>query len=581
MSTAVAIAAVVLAASGAASGVLLWRTPARVSAAALLAGAASLLAAVAVGFDDGGTNAVALATACGALAWPTALLAYPSFTLRHGLDFALRIAAVAAGLMAIAQPVSLPVRTTAIIVVALALVIDIVWRYDRASELDRVPLLWMSLATGSAALIYGLAAFLAPATSEVAGISLAALVPPVLVLGVRRPIAVDVRALVISAVVFAVAVVSYVALFVGVAATFDAFGADELPVGALAFIGAIAAAGFHPLRVHLRTVVDELLFGGRPDPLAAVTHVATQVATRVGDDPALALSDIREALVLPYAGVWVDGVEVVSSGAPVPHTRRLPLALGDGRSGEIVLGMRTGDLNLTEGDERVLRIVTPLLAQTMRAHALAADLRASRGHAIVAIEEERRRLRRDLHDGLGPTLSGIAFTADAARNSLGDANAADELLRTVRADAVAAIGEIRRLVYGMRPPSLDELGHVPALRQWAVQVRAADGAPFVVDIDAPMALDALPAAVEVAAYRIAVEAITNAARHSASHRARATIAIEDAHLSIAVCDEGRSRRWSVGVGISSMRERAAEVGGTLTTTPSVNGGSVVARLPLG
>ena len=86
--------------------------------------------------------------------------------------------------------------------------------------------------------------------------------------------------------------------------------------------------------------------------------------------------------------------------------------------GEIVVGLRAGDLTLAQSDADVLRIVAPLLAQTLRAQALARDLQASRNAAITAIEEERRRLRRDLHDGLGPTLSGVAFSADAARNQL-------------------------------------------------------------------------------------------------------------------------------------------------------------------
>ena len=179
----------------------------------------------------------------------------------------------------------------------------------------------------------------------------------------------------------------------------------------------------------------------------------------------------------------------------------------------------------------MLRIVAPLLAQTLRARALAEDLRESRGAAIAAIEEERRLLRRDLHDELGPTLSGIAFTADAARNSIrGDPESADELLRRLRADAVAAVGHIRRLVYGMRPPALDELGLVPALR--TLRRPRPYGPPPVTPWRCRWkprpAFPRLPAAVEVAAYRIATEAVTNSARHSGTDLAWVCIELGDA-----------------------------------------------------
>jgi signal transduction histidine kinase len=178
-------------------------------------------------------------------------------------------------------------------------------------------------------------------------------------------------------------------------------------------------------------------------------------------------------------------------------------------------------------------------------------------------------------------LSGIAFTADAARNSLEDPGAVDALLRTVRAEASAAVGEIRRLVYGMRPPALDELGLVGALRQWALQMRTADGRPLAVDVRAPDPLRELPASVEVAAYRIAVEALTNAARHSGSDHAALEIGLDDEQLTLEVRDFGRdATAWHAGVGMASMAERAAEIGGTVHASPTPDGGRVTARLPL-
>ena len=146
---------------------------------------------------------------------------------------------------------------------------------------------------------------------------------------------------------------------------------------------------------------------------------------------------------------------------------------------------------------------------------LAAEVQESRGQTVAALEEERRRLRRDLHDGLGPRLSGIAFTSDAVRNLLRtDPAEAERLLRDLRAETVTAIEEIRQLVYAMRPPALDELGLVPALRQQASGLRRSDGTPLAVTLTAPADLPSLSAAVEVAAYRIVMEALANVARHT-------------------------------------------------------------------
>jgi signal transduction histidine kinase len=133
----------------------------------------------------------------------------------------------------------------------------------------------------------------------------------------------------------------------------------------------------------------------------------------------------------------------------------------------------------------------------------------------------------------------------------------------------------------MRPPALDELGLVPALRQRAATIRSADGAAMRISVEVPQALPELPAALETAAYRIATEALTNAARHSGSDRADLRITVDAGRLSVVVHDDGHNgAAWTPGVGLSSMRERAAEVGGTLTVTGSDGGFAVHALLPL-
>jgi signal transduction histidine kinase len=285
--------------------------------------------------------------------------------------------------------------------------------------------------------------------------------------------------------------------------------------------------------------------------------------------------------MLPYASISTDGTVLASSGTAVTETRRLPLSLGDEIVGEIVVGLRPGTVRLSAGDEQMLRIVGPLLAQTVYARSLALDLKESRTTAISAIEEERRRLRRDLHDGLGPTLSGIAHTAAAARNTIAtDPATADALLERLRSDAAAAVGEIRRLVYDMRPPALDELGLVAALRQRVGLARTPTGQPIRVVVEADD-LPTLPAAVEVAAFRIATEAVNNSARHSGADHVWVHIVHEHDRLTVTVRDTGSTDgAWLPGVGIASIRERAAELGGSIDIASNRDGSQVRALLPL-
>jgi signal transduction histidine kinase len=206
----------------------------------------------------------------------------------------------------------------------------------------------------------------------------------------------------------------------------------------------------------------------------------------------------------------------------------------------------------------------------------------SREQIVSAREEERRRLRRDLHDGLGPVLTGITFRADAAGNLLStDPDRAAMLLRELRTSATEAIDDVRRLVYALRPPALDELGLVGALRRHVDQY---DSERPVVAVHAPESLPPLPAAVEVAAYRIALEALTNAVRHAGANRVEVHLSYSRTPacgLLLEVTDDGPGDgSWIAGVGLGSMRERIAELGGTVSAGPAGGGGRVSARLPL-
>ncbi len=216
-------------------------------------------------------------------------------------------------------------------------------------------------------------------------------------------------------------------------------------------------------------------------------------------------------------------------------------------------------------------------------------LRRSREALVVAREDERRRLRRDLHDGLGPSLAAMTVKLGLARRQMRDDPAgAEALLDQVTGETQAAIAEVRRLASGLRPPALDEVGLVEAVRRradgFAVEAAPGVGIPPAIEVVGPERLPALPAAVEVAAYRIAVEAMTNAVRHARATRCRVGFEADDAEVRLVVEDDGAGLApgWRMGVGLASMRERAAELGGRCDVGPGATGGTRVdARLPLG
>jgi signal transduction histidine kinase len=589
----VLVALTVAGLSLAVSGALIIVHRAVVSGCLLMVGGAAATAGAVLEATDHPDLARLTLTAGGALALPLTLATYPRLMWRHPVNLVALASVGGAGTLATARWSDVGTVAVLGLVTGLVLVAQTWWRIERSPVGERWALTWMSLSIGAYALLGFLVVFAFPSTATaVIAVAALGLLGPALYAGVARPDVVDVRGWVVRIVVFAVAAIVYVSVFVTLASLFEIVAGTGPEGGVLAIIGLVAAVALHPTRVVLQGVIDELLFGRRSDPLGAARHVAGHV----GDDPAVALRAIREALALPYAALAVDGARLAESGTPVTQTRTLPLDLGEGLPadrllgderadtqprGELVIGLRAADLRLSPGDEHVLRLVAPLLAQTVRANALAGEVQRSREATITAVEEERRRLRRDLHDELGPRLSGIAFTADAARNSLrSDPAGAQALLVALRAETVTAIDDIRRLVYAMRPPALDELGLVPALRQQAATLRAGSGQPLRVTIAADELPPDLPAAVEVAAYRIVMEGLTNVARHSGSHRAEVRLLVADHRLVLEVIDRGVSAHWSPGVGIVSMRERARELGGTLTATGSDSGGLVRAVLPL-
>ncbi len=225
----------------------------------------------------------------------------------------------------------------------------------------------------------------------------------------------------------------------------------------------------------------------------------------------------------------------------------------------------------------MLGLVTSSVAVAVQESLNSAALQEARESLVSAREEERRRLGRDLHDGVGPLLTAVTLKADAARRLLDtDPTAAATLLDELGRQTTSGIEEIRRLAQALRPPVLDSLGLLGALEQHADTLGT-------LDVRVSGAVPRLPAAVEVAAYRIATEALTNVVRHSCATAVTVVFTPVEHELRLVVQDNGRpvNGAWVSGVGLASMRERAGELGGTVVAGPQATGGRVEVTLPCG
>lgn len=351
-----------------------------------------------------------------------------------------------------------------------------------------------------------------------------------------------------------------------------------------------------PLRQRLQGAVNHLMFGERDEPYRVLARLGRRLEATLAIDSLLPtiVQTVAQALKLPSVSITYkqqgEDVLVASTGEASKEARAcVPLVAQSEHVGDLWLVARTPGESLTPADLRLLHDLAPQIAvavQAVRLTAelkhLTADLQQSRTRLVTAREEERRRLRRDLHDGLGPTLASLTFKIDAARNLLNpDSARADRLLEEVRQQTQETLAQIRRLVYDLRPPALDELGLVSALRE---QVAASQHQELQILIEAPECLPSLPAAVEVAAYRIAREALTNVVRHAQAKHCLLRLGLRDHVLTLQITDDGKgiAPLHHIGVGLLAMQERASELGGGCTITRGASGGTtILVNFPLG
>ena len=457
-------------------------------------------------------------------------------------------------------------------VVVLSSLASLVLRFKRGDDVVRRQLLWLVAAVFLVVVVNVSSWFSVPTGREILLLLTFPLIPVAVAIAVLRHGLYDVRLVVSRLLAYGILTAGVVAVYLALVAVLDR---TLRPTGAPVLATLAVALAFNPVRLRLQRLADRALFGLRRDPVLAVSAVGRRLAQ--DDDLAGVLDTLREALRLPYVAIHSpDGT--ISSGVRGTTVHDLPLVHQGEPLGSLEIGARRGERRLSKADHSVLELMATPLAVALRATTLTGELQASRDRLLEATEHERQRLHRELHDSLGPLLTGAALKADSAalaarHNPERAGQLATELAQALR----EAIIDIRHLVYGLRPPALDEHGLVDALRLQGSQLGRVR-----LSVDVPTSLPTLSSSVEVAAYRIATEALTNVLRHSTARQATVSLTADTETLNLTVTDDGTSAGdWRPGIGLQSISARAAEVGGSCEAGPTPTGGRVVVALPLG
>ena len=448
------------------------------------------------------------------------------------------------------------------------------WHRLRRADPERrtsLAVLLLGAAVFATLLVAGRLAWPAAADAlDIAGSALLVVVVIGTVLGPRR----EIEYVVHQASVFVALTLVIASTYVGITSLAAAGGA-ELPAWGAGAVAAVAALALLPARTWLQRQVAHLLHGPRSDPYLALTRLAesTHHVTTVDEALAEVAASVAGSLRVPFVRVGTPGAEATHGWRParaVEHS--VPLLSGAEQVGTVVVASDPSRRWPAE-DRALLAAIGRHGGMAVHAVGLAGLLRVSRQRLVEAREEERRRLGRNLHDGLGPTLASIALQLGSIRGRQPPGSLEEAELRRLEEVSRDALSELRRVARDLRPTVLDQHGLAGALQ------RHAESLGIELDLRAPLDLD-LPAAVEVATYRIGQQALANVAAHAGVHSASLWIATSREELRLEVVDRGRGFAvLDEGVGLSSMRERAEELGGSCAVASGPAGTVVRAVLP--
>jgi signal transduction histidine kinase len=534
--------------------------------------------------------------------WPVAVVAALSITLSAvvdafstgplanlAIDNPVGIAAVAA----MRPPLSGVALAAFLVVLPIATIGSPIVRFRRGGRVERAQLRWFAYAASVTGIAAAATAF-QYSRDPVGGIPIAvvfflgmAALPFSIGIAILRYRLFDIDAVISRSATYGLLTLGVVGMYVlVVGALGNVFGSSGNLFNAV-IATAVVAMLFEPARARVQRRLNRHLFGDRDDPYGALSRLGQRLENTLAPPDVLptVVGVVAEVLRLPYAAirldVGADGSIAAASGEPIPDPVSVPLIYHGEPIGELLLGLRAGDESFSQADRRLLEDFARQVALAAHAVRVTVELQAARELLVTSREEERRRLRRDLHDELGGQLAGISVQMGRLRGLIEtDAAAADELVLELRGEIRTAIGGVRRILQNLRPTALDQLGLTAALREISGQA-ARQGLRVTVEL--PDDLGPLPAAVDVATYRIVQEAFANVERHAHASSCDLHVWVDDG-LHVVVRDDGIGlvdRNGSqLGVGLDAMRERAAELGGTCAIYSDAGGTTVSVLLPV-
>jgi signal transduction histidine kinase len=481
--------------------------------------------------------------------------------------------------MVLSDPVLLQVLLVGVclpllVVSTVAIWVGTVVRFLRARSPQREQLAWLACVAG--AFLVGAIPDWPPEVLTIIG----SLIPVAVAVGVLRYKLLGIAIILRRGLVYGTLTAAVVGVYLVVSAlTAQALDGTPIP-GVLA--ASIVAVGLTPARDQLQRVVDRFVYGPRADPFQAVSHLGGQVADA---EPTkllhTALESVAESVGAVGAAVVAANGHVVSSvGGQAADYTIGSLRIGGRDLGALRLATRyRPPRSLAISERRLHAALTAQVAVVVLAVNLTDELKAERDRVVAATQAERDRLRRDLHDGLGPSLSGVGLGLQGLKDLI-DASgttAFAPLLERLRAEVATAVDDVRRIIDDLRPAALDRLSLADAVRRQAASLSGPMN--VTVTTDGPRLL---PPYVENTTYRIATEALTNIARHAHARNAKVSITTDDQAVRLTVADDGDggANTDGPGVGLTSMRHRAESLGGRLRIDTSAAGTTVTATLPL-
>ena len=464
-------------------------------------------------------------------------------------------------------PIVVLILTIVLAVIAVATIVP-AWRGSRRAAVGAASVQLVGSITA-------LPAFFAPADAlppgGVAAASIFVIISVLVVAGILLPVS--------TATLHVVTALLAIAVFALLTAITGALLPERAERAAQTVAALTVAIAYAPGLRLLRRTIGQALYGGRVDPSGTARSVGERLRAETGSSPGEVLEELRSALRLPRLVLQVGGdvVAVAGAGAPLATAPSEELVVDAAHAAVLDVMLRPGEVRLGRDDRAALELVLPALALLLRTRELAIGLAEARTATVEARERERSGLHRELHDGLGPVLTGALYRADAARRQIDSSpDAAVATLDAAREELRAAVASVRRVAYGLRPIELEEHG------LWGALTRQA-GAHGRVTVHVSLCAHRpqLTPAIELAAFRVATEAVSNAARHSTGSRVDVAVDARGGALVIRVVDDGTPpSRWREGIGLASLRDRVTELRGHVEAGPADHGWRVEATIPL-